>query len=131
MRNNYRFFCLLCAALFLMTQPSLAYEEVSYSDVMRKLEVENQQLFKMAEKVYIYATTNTTDIIDKPLLTRHNKGLNGVIDRKNKVSAKYFAVGQDGLQSKMVMLFKFGGEKYKVIQNYARDSKFSKWKPLK
>ena len=85
-------------------------------------------LFEKAKKVYTYATTNTTDIIEKPLLTRHNKGLNGVIDLKNKVSAKYFAVGKDGLESKLVMLFKFGGEKFKVVKNYIRDSKFSKWK---
>ena len=50
-----------------------------------------------------------------------------MIDLKNKVSAKYFAIGQDGLKSKMMMLFKFGGKKYKVVENYARDSRFSKW----
>lgn len=108
-------------------QPSFAYQETNYQDVMTKLESQNPALFKLAQKVYTYATTNTTDIIEKPLLTRHNKGLNGVIDLKNKVSAKYFAVGQEGLKSKMVMLFKFGGKKYKVVENYARDSRFSKW----
>ena len=116
---------------FLIIQPAASYQETKYEDVMTKLEAANPELFEKAQKVYTYATTNTTDIIEKPLLTRHNKGLNGVIDLKNKVSAKYFAVGKEGLESKLVMLFKFGGEKFKVVQNYVRDSKFSKWEPVK
>ena len=54
-------------------QPSFAYQETNYQDVMTKLESQNPALFKLAQKVYTYATTNTTDIIEKPLLTRHNK----------------------------------------------------------
>ena len=115
---------------FLIVQPAASYQETKYQDVMTKLEAANPELFKMAKKVYKYATTNTKDIIEYPLRARHNKGLNGVIDLKNKVSAKYFAVGQDGLKSRMVMLFKFGGEKFKVVENYVRDSKFSKWKSV-
>ena len=122
----YRVIVLFVMSFFIV-QPASSYQETKYEDVMTKLEAANPELFDKAEKVYKYATTNTTDIIEKPLLTRHNKGLNGVIDLKNKVSAKYFAVGQDGLESKMVMLFKFGGEKFKVVKNYKRDSKFSKW----
>ena len=117
------------ASLFLNIQSSVAFEEASYADVMNKLESQNEQLFKMAEKVYTYATTNTSDIIKKPLLTRHNKGLNAVIDLDNKVSAKYYGVGSDGLKSKLVMLFRFNCEKYKVVKNYSRGSKFSKWVP--
>ena len=120
---------MISASLFLNVQSSVAFEEVSYSDVMNKLESKNEQLFKMAEKVYKYATTNTSEIIKKPLLSRHNKGLNAVIDLDNKVSAKYYGVGSEGLKSKLVMLFSFNGEKYKVVQNYLRKSKFSKWKP--
>ena len=114
---------------FLIIQPAASYQKMKYEDVMTKLEAANPELFEQAKKIYTYATTNTTDIIEKPLLTRHNKGLNGVIDLKNKVSAKYFAVGKDGLESKMVMLFEFGVEKFKVVKSYIRDSKFSKWKP--
>ena len=116
--------------LFLSMRPTIAYEVDSYSNVMKELQNQNQQLFKIAEQVYKYATGNTTDIIEKPLLVRHNKGLNGFIDRKNKVSAKYFGVGSDGLKSKLIMLFKFGGKKYKVIENYVRDSKYSMWAAL-
>ena len=117
------------APLFFNVQSSFAFEEANHADVMNKLESKNEQLFKMAEKVYTYATTNTSDIIKKPLLTRHNKGLNAVIDLDNKVSGKYYGVGSDGLKSKLVMLFRFNGEKYKVVKNYSRGSKFSKWVP--
>ena len=113
--------------LFLSMRPTIAYEVDSYPNVMKELQNQNQQLFKIAERVYKYATGNTTDIIEKPLLVRHNKGLNGFIDRKNKVSAKYFGVGSDGLKSKLIMLFKFGDKKYKVIEHYVRDSKYSRW----
>ena len=114
--------------LGLSMQASLAYKEISYAEVMAKLEAEHAELHKMAEKVYVYATTNTTDIINKPLLIRHNKGLNAFIDRNHKVSAKYFGVGTEGLQSKLIMHFKFGGQKYRVIENYERGSKFQSWK---
>ena len=116
--------------LFLSMRPTIAYEVDSYPNVMKELQNQNQQLFKIAERVYKYATGNTTDIIEKPLLVRHNKGLNGFIDRKNKVSAKYFGVGSDGLKSKLIMLFKFGDKKYKVIEHYVRDSKYSRWEAL-
>lgn len=117
------------APLFFNVQSSFAFEEANHADVMNKLESKNEQLFKMAEKVYTYATTNTSDIIKKPLLTRHNKGLNAVIDLDNKVSGKYYGVGSDGLKSKLVMLFRFNGEKYRVVKNNSRGSKFSKWVP--
>ena len=129
MKNMIKMMMVISASLLLNVQSSFAFEEASYADVMNKLESQNEQLFKMAEKVYKYATTNTSDIIKKPLLTRHNKGLNAVIDLDNKVSAKYYGVGSDGLKSKLVMLFRFNGEKYKVVQNYSRKSKFSKWVP--
>ena len=129
MKNIIKIMMVISASLFLNVQSSFAFEEASYSDVMNKLESKNEQLFKMAEKVYTYATTNTSEIIKKPLLTRHNKGLNAVIDLDNKVSAKYYGVGSDGLKSKLVMLFRFNGEKYKVVKNYSRKSKFSKWMP--
>ena len=129
MKNFMKIMMVISASLFLNVQSSVAFEEASYSDVMNNLESKNEQLFKMAEKVYKYATTNTSEIIKKPLLTRHNKGLNAVIDLDNKVSAKYYGVGSEGLKSKLVMLFSFNDEKYKVVQNYSRKSKFSKWKP--
>ena len=116
--------------LIFWATPSFSYEEASYSDVMAKLETQNEPLFKMAKKVYKYATNNTSDFIDKPILTRHNKGLNAFIDLDNKVSAKYYAASSDGLKSKLVMLFRFNGQEYKVIQLFSRGSKFSKWEAV-
>ena len=130
MKNLSKIMAVMTATFIFAVQPSFAYENASYSDVMAKLERSNEQLFKMAEKVYTYATTNTSDIIKKPLLTRHNKGLNAFIDLDNKVSAKYYGVGSKGLESKLVMLFRFNGEEYKVVQRYKRDSQFSKWEAI-
>ena len=47
---------------------------------MTELEGANSTLFKKAKKVYKYATINTNEIIEKPLLTKHNKALNAFGD---------------------------------------------------
>jgi hypothetical protein len=104
-----------------------AYEEVAYDEVMIQLKAENIKLYKKAEKVYRYATNNSREIIEKPLLTKHNKALNGVLDRNNRVSAKFYERGSDGTEARMIMLFKFGGKKYKVVQDYIRAEKCKKW----
>ena len=104
-----------------------AYEEVKFEQVMSELQNVNPRLFKKAKKVYKYATLNTNEIIDKPLLVKHNKALNGFIDRDNKVSAKFYASGAEGIGARMVMLFKFDGKKYKVIEDYTRAKKCKKW----
>ena len=106
--------------LGLSMQASLAYEEISYAEVMAKLEAEHAELHKMAEKIYSYASRNNKEIIEKPLLVKHNKALNGFIDRQNKVSAKFYASGSEGVEAKMIMLFKFNGKKYRVVEMYRR-----------
>ena len=65
MKNFMKIMMVISASLFLNVQSSVAFEEASYSDVMNNLESKNEQLFKMAEKVYKYATTNTSEIIKK------------------------------------------------------------------
>ena len=113
--------------VFCTVAPALAYEEATLEKVMTELEGANSALFKKAEKVYKYATINTNEIIEKPLLTKHNKALNGFVDRKNKVSAKFYASGTEGVKAKFVMLFKFSGKKYKVVENYTRAEKCKKF----
>ena len=88
-----------------------AYQEVPLSQVMGELETENPTLFKKATKVYKYASKNTNEIIDKPLLVKHNKALNAFVDRQNKMSAKFYASGSEGIAARLVMLFKFNGKK--------------------
>ena len=58
----------------------LAYEDAKLDQVMGELKTANSALFKKAEKVYAYATKNANEIIEKPLLTKHNKALNGFVD---------------------------------------------------
>ena len=94
---------------------------------MGDLKTANSALFKKAEKVYAYATKNANEIIEKPLLTKHNKALNGFVDRNNRVSAKFYASGTEGIAARMVMLFKFSGKKYKVIEDYNRAKKCKKF----
>jgi hypothetical protein len=94
---------------------------------MGELKTANSALFKKAEKVYAYATKNANEIIEKPLLTKHNKVLNGFLDKDNKVSAKFYASGTEGIAARMVMLFKFSGNKYNVIEDYTRAKKCKKW----
>ena len=118
---------LICLALFSSASPSYAYEEVSLDKVMTELKSTNPDLYKKATKVYEYASSNTNEIIDKPLLTKHNKALNGFVDRDNKASAKFYASGSEGTAARMVMLFKFSGKKYKVVQDYTRPEKCKKW----
>ena len=116
---------LIC--LFCTMASALAYEEATLERVMTELAEANSALFKKAEKVYKYATINTNEIIEKPLLTKHNKALNGFVDRKNKVSAKFYASGTEGVKAKFVMLFKFSGKKYKVVENFTRAEKCKKF----
>ena len=106
---------------------ALAYEEVKIDQVMGELETDNSALFKKAKKVYSYATKNANEIIEKPLLTKHNKALNGFVDKNNKVSAKFYASGTEGIAARLVMLFKFSGKKYKVIEDYSRAKKCKKF----
>jgi len=106
---------------------AFAYEEVKIEQVMGELETANSALFKKAKKVYDYATKNANEIIEKPLLTKHNKALNGFVDKNNKVSAKFYASGTEGIAARLVMLFKFSGKKYKVIEDYTRAKKCKKW----
>ena len=106
---------------------SFAYDEANLEQVMTELKRTNSTLYKEAEKVYNYATKNTNEIIDKPLLTKHNKALNGFVDRDNKVSAKFYASGSEGVKAKFVMLFKFDGKKYTVIENFSRAEKCKKF----
>ena len=94
---------------------------------MGELETDNSALFKKAKRVYSYATKNANEIIEKPLLTKHNKALNGFVDKNNKVSAKFYASGTEGIAARLVMLFKFSGKKYKVIEDYTRAKKCKKW----
>ena len=113
-----------------------AYQEVPLSQVMGELETENPTLFKKATKVYKYASKNTNEIIDKPLLVKHNKALNAFVDRQNKMSAKFYASGSEGIAARLVILFKFNGKKYRVIEDYTRAKKCKKfsvcapWKKL-
>ena len=51
MKNMIKMMMVVSASLFLNVQSSVAFEEASYADVMNKLESQNEQLFKMAEKV--------------------------------------------------------------------------------
>ena len=118
---------LICVALFSSASPSYAYEEISLDKVMTELKSENSDLYKKATKVYKYASLNTKEIIEKPLLTKHNKALNGFVDRDNKVSAKFYASGSEGIAARMVMLFKFSDKKYKVVEDYTRSEKCKKW----
>lgn len=118
---------LICWGLFFSASPSYAYEETSLDKVMTELKSANSDLYKKATKVYKYASSNTNEIIDKPLLTKHNKALNGFVDRDNKVSAKFYASGSEGTAARMVMLFKFSGKKYKVVEDYTRSEKCKKW----
>jgi hypothetical protein len=106
---------------------ALAYQEAKIDQVMGELKTANPALFKKAEKVYAYATKNANEIIEKPLLTKHNKALNGFVDRNNRVSAKFYASGTEGIAARMVMLFKFSGKKYKVIEDYNRAKKCKKF----
>lgn len=114
-----------------------AYEEASLSQVMSELETQNPTLFKKAKKVYKYASVNTNEIIDKPLLVKHNKALNAFVDRQNKMSAKFYASGAEGTAARLIMLFKFNGSKYKVVQDYTRAERCKKfsvcapWKKVK
>ena len=114
-------------AFFCTAEPSVAYEAATLEKVMTELEGANSTLFKKAKKVYKYATINTNEIIEKPLLTKHNKALNAFVDRKNKVSAKFYASGTEGVKAKLVILFKFAGKKYKVVENYTRAEKCKKF----
>ena len=120
------FFLLLSFAV-LPINSALAYEESKIDQVMGELETANSALFKKAEKVYAYATKNANEIIEKPLLTKHNKALNGFVDKNNRVSAKFYASGSEGIAARLVMLFKFSGKKYKVIEDYARAKKCKKF----
>ena len=107
---------------------SHAFEEVSYQEAMTQLQADNPELHSLAQNVYQYATTNTSDIINKPLLPRHARNMNAFIDRKNRLSAKYFAVGTDGLQSKLIIHFRFAGKKLRVTEYFERSSKYTSWK---
>ena len=113
-----------------------AYEEAPLSQVMSELETQNLTLFKKAQKVYKYALINTNEIIDKPLLVKHNKALNAFVDRQNKMSAKFYASGTEGTGARLVMLFKFNGHQYRVVEDYTRAEKCKKfsvcapWKKL-
>ena len=117
----------ICVICFVSISPSFAYKEANLEKVMTELKSTNSALFKKAEKVYKYATINTNEIIDKPLLSKHNKALNGFVDRDNKVSAKFYASGSEGVKAKFVMLFKFDGKKYTVIENFTRAEKCKKF----
>ena len=104
-----------------------AYEEVPLSQVMGELKTQNPTLFKKAKKVYKYASINTNEIIDKPLLVKHNKALNAFVDRQTKMSAKFYASGTEGTAARLVMLFKFNGNKYRVVEDYTRAEKCKKF----
>ena len=118
---------LLCSFVGTPLGSAAAYEEGKIEQVMGELKTANSALFKKAEKVYAYATKNANEIIEKPLLTKHNKALNGFVDKNNKVSAKFYASGTEGIAARLVMLFKFSGKKYKVIEDYSRAKKCKKW----
>ena len=125
-------FIIFAALLTLSTAgTSHAFEEVSYQEAMTQLQADNQELHDLAKNVYQYATTNTSDIINKPLLPRHARNMNAFIDRKNRLSAKYFAVGTDGLQSKLIIHFRFAGKKLRVTEYFERRSKYTSWKAAK
>ena len=117
----------ICIICFVSISPGIAYDEVGLEAVMAELKSTNSALYKKADKIYKYASKNTNEIIDKPLLTKHNKALNGFVDRNNKVSAKFYASGSEGVKAKFVMLFKFDGKKYKVIENFTRAEKCKKF----
>ena len=106
-------------AFFCTAEPSVAYEAATLEKVMTELEGANSTLFKKAKKVYKYATINTNEIIEKPLLTKHNKALNAFVDRKNKVSASFTHLELRVLKQ-ACNSFKFAGKKYKVVENYTR-----------
>ena len=127
MLRLFSIFVLLLSFAVLPINSALAYEEAKIDQVMGELETANSALFKKAEKVYAYATKNANEIIEKPLLTKHNKALNGFVDKNNKVSAKFYASGAEGIAARLVMLFKFSGKKYKVIEDYARAKKCKKF----
>ena len=120
-------FALLGAMFLLSAGPALAYEDASFDQVMTELRADNPALHKMAEKIYSYASRNNKEIIEKPLLVKHNKALNGFIDRQNKVSAKFYASGSEGVEAKMIMLFKFNGKKYRVVEMYRRTKPCKKY----
>ena len=44
-----------------------------------------------------------------------------------KKAEKVYASGTEGIAARMVMLFKFSGKKYKVIEDYTRAKKCKKW----
>ena len=117
----------ICIICFASITQGFAYEEANLEEVMTELKSTNSALYKKADKVYKYATKNTNEIIDKPLLTKHNKALNGFVDRNNRVSAKFYASGSGGVKAIFVMLFKFDGKKYKVIENFTRAEKCKKF----
>lgn len=117
----------ICIISFVSISPGIAYEEANLGEVMTELKSTNSALYKKADKVYKYASKNTNEIINKPLLTKHNKALNGFVDKNNKVSAKFYASGSEGVKAKFVMLFKFDGKKYKVIENFTRAEKCKKF----
>lgn len=125
----FKKFSMIFAVLLIATfsNTSFAYDEKSLSEIMTELEADNPPLFKKAKKVVHYATINTNEIIAKPLLTKHAKALNAFVDRENKMSAKFYAVGTEGKESKLVMIFKFNGKKYKAIQNYKREKNCKKF----
>ena len=127
MLRLFTLFVLLLSFAVLPINSAFAYEEAKIDQVMGELEIANSALFKKAEKVYAYATKNANEIIEKPLLTKHNKALNGFVDKNNKVSAKFYASGSEGIAARLVMLFKFSGKKYKVIEDYARAKKCKKF----
>ena len=127
MLRLFSIFVLLLSFAVLPINSALAYDEAKIDQVMGELETDNSALFKKAKKVYSYATKNANEIIEKPLLTKHNKALNGFVDKNNKVSAKFYASGTEGIAARLVMLFKFSGKKYKVIEDYTRAKKCKKW----
>ena len=127
MLRLFSVFVLLLSFAVLPINSALAYEEAKIDQVMGELKTDNSALFKKAKKVYSYATKNANEIIEKPLLTKHNKLLNGFVDKNNKVSAKFYGSGSEGIAARLVMLFKFSGKKYKVIEDYARAKKCKKF----
>lgn len=127
MLRLFSIFVLLLSFAVMPINSALAYEEAKIDQVMGELETDNSALFKKAKKVYAYATKNANEIIEKPLLTKHNKALNGFVDKNNKVSAKFYASGTEGIAARLVMLFKFSGKKYKVIEDFTRAKKCKKW----
>ena len=93
---------------FVSISPSFAYEEANLEKVMTELKSTNSALFKKAEKVYKYSTSNTNEIIDKPLLTKQ-QALNGFVDRTTKC-LQNSTLQVVRVKAKFVMLFKFDGK---------------------